>query len=98
MFGRSTGRLSEIVLAGVGAAGAATTDIIGHYVSTIKTLREVDASGVLLEAVADPIRTYLRGRKVQSAHRVPRSQRVVPDRFDAALCCFRGTSKAAFLG
>lgn len=46
------------------ASGAATTDIIVQYVSTIKTLREVDTSGVLLEAVADPIREYLRSRKV----------------------------------
>lgn len=45
-------------------SGAATTDIIVQYVSTIKALREVDPSGVLLEAVADPIREYLRGRKV----------------------------------
>lgn len=44
--------------------GAATTDVIVQYVSTIKALREVDALGVLLEAIADPIREYLRSRKV----------------------------------
>ena len=44
--------------------GAATADIIVQYVSTIKALREMDASGVLLEAIADPIREYLRSRKV----------------------------------
>ena len=32
--------------------------------STIRALREVDPSGVLLEAVSDPIREYLRCRKV----------------------------------
>ena len=32
--------------------------------STIRTLREVDPSGVLLESVSDPIREYLRCRKV----------------------------------
>jgi hypothetical protein len=46
--------------------GAATTDIIVQYVSTIKALREMDASGVLLEAIADPIREYLRSRKVST--------------------------------
>lgn len=44
--------------------GAATSDIIEQYVSTIKAVREVDPTGVLLEAVSDPIREYLRGRKV----------------------------------
>lgn len=49
--------------------GAATTDVIVQYVSTIKALREVDASGVLLEAIADPIREYVRSRKVMlSSH------------------------------
>ena len=46
-------------------AGAATTDIIEQYVSTIRALREVDPSGVLLEAVSDPIREYLRCRKAR---------------------------------
>ncbi|KAK9820288.1 hypothetical protein WJX72_008627 [[Myrmecia] bisecta] len=44
-------------------AGAATSDIIQQYVSTIKTLREVDPTGVLLEAVGEPIKEYLRGRR-----------------------------------
>ena len=51
---------------GVCGAGAATTDIIEQYVSTIRALREVDPSGVLLEAVSDPIREYLRCRKVRA--------------------------------
>lgn len=44
-------------------AGAATSDIIEQYVSTIKTLREVDPTAVLLEAVAEDIREYLRSRR-----------------------------------
>ena len=35
--------------------------------STIRALREVEPSGVLLEAVSDPIREYLRCRKVRSS-------------------------------
>jgi anaphase-promoting complex subunit 2 len=34
-----------------------------QYVSTIKALRTVDPAGVFLEAVGEPIRDYLRGRK-----------------------------------
>eukprot|EP00891_Asterochloris_glomerata_P007911 jgi/Astpho2/7911/Aster-06390 len=43
--------------------GAATTDIISQYVSTIKTLMDVDPAGVLLEAVSEPVRQYLRTRQ-----------------------------------
>ncbi|KAL3823960.1 hypothetical protein ACJIZ3_019989 [Penstemon smallii] len=44
-------------------AGASTTDILHQYVSTIKALRTIDPAGVFLEAVGEPIREYLRGRK-----------------------------------
>lgn len=44
-------------------AGAATTDILLQYISTIKALRTMDHTGVFLEAVGEPIREYLRGRK-----------------------------------
>jgi len=44
-------------------AGAATDDIIEQYVLTIRTLRAVDPSGVLLEAVSGAIRAYLRDRR-----------------------------------
>lgn len=44
-------------------AGAATTDILLQYVSTIKALRVMDPTGVVLEAVGEPIKEYLRGRK-----------------------------------
>lgn len=43
--------------------GAATTDIILQYVSSIRALQHVDPSGVILDAVGAPIREYLRGRK-----------------------------------
>ena len=35
-------------------AAAATTDIVGHYVATVKALRELDPTGVLLDAVGGP--------------------------------------------
>ncbi|XP_043725426.1 anaphase-promoting complex subunit 2 isoform X2 [Telopea speciosissima] len=44
-------------------AGASTNDILHQYVSTIKALRTIDPTGVFLEAVGEPIREYLRGRK-----------------------------------
>ena len=44
-------------------AGAKTGDIIDIYVNSIKVLRQVDPSGVLLEAVSGPTREYLQGRK-----------------------------------
>ena len=44
-------------------AGAATSDIIQQYVSTIKALAHVDPGGTILGAVGDPIRAYLRERK-----------------------------------
>lgn len=44
-------------------AGASTNDILDQYVSTIKALRTIDPAGVFLEAVGEPIREYLKGRK-----------------------------------
>lgn len=44
-------------------AGASTNDILHQYISTIKALRTIDPAGVFLEAVGEPIREYLRGRK-----------------------------------
>lgn len=44
------------------AAGAATLDILTQYVNTIKALKEVDPRGMLLNAVGEPIKAYLRGR------------------------------------
>ncbi|KAL3631183.1 anaphase-promoting complex subunit 2 [Castilleja foliolosa] len=44
-------------------AGASTNDIFHQYVSTIKALRTIDPAGVFLEAVGEPIREYLKGRK-----------------------------------
>jgi anaphase-promoting complex subunit 2 len=44
-------------------AGAATTDILAQYVSSIRALRELDPSGLILEAVSEPLRAYLRARR-----------------------------------
>ncbi|CAO2829557.1 unnamed protein product [Amaranthus hypochondriacus] len=44
-------------------AGASTIDILHQYVSTIKALRTIDPAGIFLEAVGEPIREYLKGRK-----------------------------------
>ncbi|KAF9623696.1 hypothetical protein IFM89_003841 [Coptis chinensis] len=44
-------------------AGASTNDILHQYVSTIKALRIIDPTGVFLEAVGEPVRDYLKGRK-----------------------------------
>ncbi|KAL6069171.1 Anaphase-promoting complex subunit 2 [Balamuthia mandrillaris] len=44
-------------------AGANTSDIITTYISTIKALRLLDPSGIILEAVSSPIHLYLRERE-----------------------------------
>ena len=44
-------------------AGASTVDIVQQYIGTIKTLLELDPSGVVLEIVSGPIKEYLRERK-----------------------------------
>ncbi|KAJ9106284.1 hypothetical protein QFC21_001429 [Naganishia friedmannii] len=43
--------------------GAETKDIITQYVSTIRAVKIVDASGILLHAIAAPIQAYLQQRK-----------------------------------
>ncbi|MCL7036355.1 hypothetical protein MKW94_014974 [Papaver nudicaule] len=65
-----TGQHSKLVESFISAlryrlltAGASTNDILHQYVSTIKALRIIDPTGVFLEAVGEPIRDYLRGRK-----------------------------------
>ena len=44
-------------------AGASTVDIVQQYIGTIKTLLELDPSGVVLELVSGPVKEYLRERK-----------------------------------
>jgi len=39
-----------------------TDDILTQYVSTIRSLRELDPSGIILENVCSPLREYLRSR------------------------------------
>ncbi|KAJ6322402.1 hypothetical protein OIU77_012288 [Salix suchowensis] len=65
-----TGQHSKLVESFISAlryrlltAGASTNDILHQYVSTIKALRTIDPAGVFLEAVGEPIKEYLRGRK-----------------------------------
>lgn len=43
-------------------AGTGTADILRQYVNLIKTLRVLDPTGIILESVSKPIRTYLRHR------------------------------------
>jgi len=43
--------------------GVDTNDILTAYVSAIRALRVLDPSGVLLDAVCDPVRMYLRHRE-----------------------------------
>jgi anaphase-promoting complex subunit 2 len=64
-------RLHRRLVAAFGAAirarllhpGASTADVIQQYVSAIRALQRVDASGSVLDAVGAPIRDYLRARK-----------------------------------
>ena len=44
-------------------AAAATGDILTQYVSMCRALRELDPSGIVIEAVAGPVQEYLAGRK-----------------------------------
>ncbi|KAJ0173732.1 hypothetical protein K1T71_010881 [Dendrolimus kikuchii] len=43
--------------------GVNTPDILTAYISTIRALRHLDPSGVILEAVTKPVRNYLRNRE-----------------------------------
>ncbi|XP_072176276.1 anaphase-promoting complex subunit 2-like [Diadema setosum] len=43
--------------------GVNTTDILTQYISSIRALRVLDPSGIVLELVCEPIRKYLRTRE-----------------------------------
>jgi len=43
--------------------GASTIDIITQYVATIKVLRIIDPSEIILDVVCEPVRAYLRQRE-----------------------------------
>ncbi|KAM3962548.1 anaphase promoting complex subunit morula [Aphomia sociella] len=43
--------------------GVNTTDILTAYISTIRALRHLDPSGVILDTVTKPVRSYLRNRE-----------------------------------
>ncbi|KAG5035042.1 hypothetical protein JHK87_009952 [Glycine soja] len=55
--------LGDVVSYESTSTGASTNDILHQYVSTIKALRTMDPASVFLEAVGEPIRDYLRGRR-----------------------------------
>lgn len=50
------------VLVDVFGAGVATDSIVEAYISAMTVLRSIDSSGNLLEAIAEPIKAYLRSR------------------------------------
>ena len=54
--------LAEAIEARLLKPGADTANIIQVYVSAIKALRQLDPTGVTLEAVSDRVRTYLKAR------------------------------------
>ncbi|BES98851.1 anaphase-promoting complex, subunit [Nesidiocoris tenuis] len=43
--------------------GVNTPDIITAYISSIKALRDLDPTGIILETCTNPVRQYLRGRE-----------------------------------
>ncbi|XP_047514873.1 anaphase-promoting complex subunit 2 [Pieris napi] len=43
--------------------GVNTPDILTAYISTIRALRHLDPSGIILETVTKPVRSYLRNRE-----------------------------------
>lgn len=43
--------------------GVSTPDILTAYIGTIKALRQLDPSGLLLDTITEPIKQYLRGRE-----------------------------------
>ncbi|XP_074113852.1 anaphase promoting complex subunit morula [Cotesia typhae] len=43
-------------------AGVNTPDVLTAYIAAIKALRQLDPTGVLLETVSEPIKSYLRSR------------------------------------
>lgn len=43
--------------------GVNTTDILTGYVAAIKTIRNLDSSGVLLESITEPVKKYMRSRQ-----------------------------------
>lgn len=42
--------------------GVNTNDILTGYVASIKAIRHLDSSGVLLETITEPVKHYMRGR------------------------------------
>ncbi|XP_054153542.1 anaphase-promoting complex subunit 2-like [Oppia nitens] len=55
-------RLKESLESRLLHPGVSTTDIIEAYISTIKALRVVDPTDVILQLVCEPVRKYLKSR------------------------------------
>ncbi|KAJ1721325.1 hypothetical protein LPJ53_004149 [Coemansia erecta] len=62
MLRATADRLQRDVCARLLHAGAATGDIVGFYAAAVGALGRVDRTGLVLWAVAGPIRRYLQGR------------------------------------
>ena len=50
--------------------GVNTTDILTQYISSIRALRVLDPSGIVLELVCEPIRKYLRYLIMSLLHQI----------------------------
>ena len=62
MHADAVASLADAIDARLLKPGADTANIIQVYVSAIKALRQLDPTGVTLEAVSDRVRTYLKAR------------------------------------
>ena len=58
-----TASLKKVLATKLLHLGVNTTDILTAYIAAIRALRVLDPSGVVLEVVCDPVRTYLRTRE-----------------------------------
>ena len=62
-YGRLAEALRQTLTRRILPPGATTTQILEIYISTIKVLRLLDPSDVVLEAVTGPVRQYLQNRR-----------------------------------
>ncbi|XP_011351715.1 anaphase-promoting complex subunit 2 isoform X2 [Ooceraea biroi] len=56
-------KLQEAIKTRLLHPGVNTPDIVTAYIAAIKALKHLDPTGVLLEAVTEPIKTYLKSRE-----------------------------------
>ncbi len=62
-YGMLVNDFSSSVMTRLLHPGAATSDIIQHYLSTIRVLKYIEPSGYILDIISKPIQRYLRSRK-----------------------------------